>query len=57
MSGGVQKVMLVAGGSGSIGSAIAEAAAAAGWAVALHGRTQASVAEVVERIRRLKPVR
>jgi 3-oxoacyl-[acyl-carrier protein] reductase len=52
MSGGSQKVMLVAGGSGSIGSAIAGAAAAAGWAVALHGRTQASAAEAVARIRR-----
>jgi NAD(P)-dependent dehydrogenase (short-subunit alcohol dehydrogenase family) len=37
-------VMLVVGGSGSIGSAIAAEAAASGWAVAVHGRSEASVA-------------
>lgn len=33
-----QKVLLIAGGSGSIGSAIARHALAQGWKVALHGR-------------------
>lgn len=32
-------VMLVAGGTGSIGSAVAAAAADAGWRVAVHGRS------------------
>lgn len=32
-------VMLIAGGSGSIGSELATLAAASGWRVALHGRT------------------
>ena len=36
-----RKVMLVAGGSGSVGSAIAREAAAHGWAVAVHARTPA----------------
>jgi NAD(P)-dependent dehydrogenase (short-subunit alcohol dehydrogenase family) len=35
--------MLVAGGTGSIGRVIASEALAAGWRVALHGRTAASV--------------
>jgi NAD(P)-dependent dehydrogenase (short-subunit alcohol dehydrogenase family) len=47
-----RKVMLVAGGSGSIGSAIAQAAAAAGWQVAVHGRTMASAVDAADRIRR-----
>jgi NAD(P)-dependent dehydrogenase (short-subunit alcohol dehydrogenase family) len=33
-----RKVLLIAGGSGSIGSAIARGALAEGWTVALHGR-------------------
>jgi NAD(P)-dependent dehydrogenase (short-subunit alcohol dehydrogenase family) len=44
-------VMLVTGGSGSIGCAIAEAAAAAGWAVALHGRSERTAGQAVARIR------
>jgi NAD(P)-dependent dehydrogenase (short-subunit alcohol dehydrogenase family) len=36
-------VMLVVGGSGSIGGEIVAQAAAAGWQVAVHGRTEASV--------------
>jgi NAD(P)-dependent dehydrogenase (short-subunit alcohol dehydrogenase family) len=43
-------VMLVAGGSGSIGSAIASAAVAAGWTVAVHGRSAMSAAAVVARV-------
>jgi NAD(P)-dependent dehydrogenase (short-subunit alcohol dehydrogenase family) len=39
-----QRVMLIAGGTGSIGSVIAAQALDAGWRVAPHGRTQASVA-------------
>lgn len=34
-----RKALLVAGGTGSVGSAIARAAAADGWAVAIHGRS------------------
>jgi len=40
-------VMLVVGGSGSIGSAIAAEAAAAGWHVAIHGRSEASTEKAV----------
>lgn len=39
-----QRVMLIAGGTGSIGGVIARQALEAGWRVALHGRTPASVA-------------
>lgn len=38
-----QKVLLIAGGSGSIGSTIARLALSHGWKVALHGRTQDKV--------------
>jgi len=38
-----QRVMLVAGGSGSVGSAIARLALAQGWRVAIHGRTEAKI--------------
>jgi NAD(P)-dependent dehydrogenase (short-subunit alcohol dehydrogenase family) len=44
-------VMLVAGGSGSIGSAIASAAVAAGWTVAVHGRSAMSAAAAAARAR------
>jgi NAD(P)-dependent dehydrogenase (short-subunit alcohol dehydrogenase family) len=37
-------VMLIAGGSGSIGAATAREALAHGWAVALHGKTPAKLA-------------
>ena len=43
-------VMLIAGGTGSIGSVIAEHAARAGWAVAIHGRSDASVNATLQRI-------
>ena len=42
--------MLVAGGSGSIGSAIARQAAAQGWAIAVHGRTAAKVEGVLQEL-------
>jgi NAD(P)-dependent dehydrogenase (short-subunit alcohol dehydrogenase family) len=41
-------VMLVAGGTGSIGSVIAAQALAAGWRVALHGRSDDSVAAALK---------
>lgn len=44
-------VMLIAGGTGSIGSVIAEHAARAGWAVAIHGRSDVSVNAAVDRIK------
>ena len=37
---GNEPVMLIAGGSGSVGQAIAREALASGWAVALHGRSE-----------------
>jgi len=39
-------VMLIAGGSGSIGSELATLAAAGGWQVALHGRTRHKVESI-----------
>jgi NAD(P)-dependent dehydrogenase (short-subunit alcohol dehydrogenase family) len=42
-----QKVLLIAGGSGSVGSAIARHALAQGWKVAVHGRTRNKVDAVV----------
>ena len=42
-----QKVLLIAGGSGSIGSAIARMALSHGWKVALHGRTHEKVDALV----------
>jgi NAD(P)-dependent dehydrogenase (short-subunit alcohol dehydrogenase family) len=44
MSSAAHRVMLVAGGTGSIGSVIAAQALAAGWQVAVHGSSDASVA-------------
>lgn len=41
------KVMLIAGGSGSVGSAIARAAQADGWSLAIHGRSPDKVAGLV----------
>jgi NAD(P)-dependent dehydrogenase (short-subunit alcohol dehydrogenase family) len=43
-------VMLIAGGTGSIGQVIARQALAAGWAVALHGSRPTSVAAAMEGI-------
>lgn len=45
-----RKVMLIAGGSGSVGSAIARSAAAEGWHVAIHGRNEAKLAELTSSI-------
>lgn len=53
--GGERPVMLVTGGSGSIGREIALQAVAAGWAVAVHGRTVAKVDEVLGDLRRCAP--
>lgn len=41
---GAAPVLLIAGGSGAIGSEIARQASAAGWTVALHGRRAANIA-------------
>jgi len=41
------RVMLIAGGSGSVGSALARAALAEGWSVALHGRSEDKVHALV----------
>ena len=43
-------VMLIAGGSGSIGSATAREALAQGWAVALHGNTPAKLTALEEEL-------
>lgn len=51
MSSSPAPVMLVVGGSGSIGSEIAAEAAAAGWQVAIHGRTDASVEKAIASVR------
>lgn len=42
-----RRVMLVSGGTGSIGSVIAAQALAAGWRVALHGSTTKSLAAIL----------
>lgn len=42
--------MLIAGGSGSVGSAVARAAAAAGWTVAVHGRSEEKLAALTAEI-------
>jgi len=43
----IARVMLIAGGSGSIGSAIARQALEDGWSVALHGRTEDKIQALV----------
>jgi NAD(P)-dependent dehydrogenase (short-subunit alcohol dehydrogenase family) len=45
-----RKVMLIAGGSGSVGSAIAREAASQGWAVAIHGRSEDKLAALAAEI-------
>lgn len=42
-----RKVLLIAGGSGSVGAEIARQAVAAGWAVAVHGRDEDKLAPQV----------
>lgn len=49
-------VMLIAGGSGSIGRATAREALAQGWAVALHGRTPEKLAALEEELSELGTV-
>ena len=49
------KVMLVAGGSGSIGAAIAREAARAGWRIALHGRTPDKLTRLADELRTIGP--
>lgn len=49
-------VMLIAGGSGSIGSATAREALAQGWAVALHGRSPDKLAALKAELGALGPV-
>ncbi len=49
-------VMLIAGGSGSIGAALAALAVAAGWRVALHGRRSESVESACTNIRERFPL-
>ena len=44
------KVMVIAGGSGSIGGRIARDAVHAGWAVAVHGRTAGKVTALAEEL-------
>ncbi len=51
-----RKVMLIAGGSGSVGSAIARAAAAQGWTVAVHGRSAEKLTALIGEIRGAWPV-
>jgi NAD(P)-dependent dehydrogenase (short-subunit alcohol dehydrogenase family) len=48
MADDARRVMLVAGGTGSIGSVIASQALAAGWRVAVHGSSESSVAATLE---------
>jgi NAD(P)-dependent dehydrogenase (short-subunit alcohol dehydrogenase family) len=48
--------MLIAGGSGSIGQAVAREALAQGWAVALHGRSPDKLAALKEELGKLGPV-
>jgi NAD(P)-dependent dehydrogenase (short-subunit alcohol dehydrogenase family) len=50
---GEEPVMLIAGGTGSIGSEIAAQAIRAGWIVALHGRSEASVQAARQRLNNL----
>lgn len=51
-----RKVMLIAGGSGSIGCAIAKEALSHGWAVVLHGRGEGKLAALAEELRPSGPV-
>ncbi len=47
---GQMKVMLIAGGTGSIGGEVARQSLKSGWRVALHGRTAASIDAAVARL-------
>ncbi len=50
-----RRVMLIAGGSGSIGEAVAREAAANGWAVVLHGRSADKLAAQAATLRASTP--
>lgn len=50
------KVMLIAGGSGSVGNAIAREAARQGWAVAIHGRSADKLAALTGNIENAKGI-
>jgi NAD(P)-dependent dehydrogenase (short-subunit alcohol dehydrogenase family) len=50
-----RRVMLIAGGSGSIGEAVAREAAAQGWAVVLHGRSADKLAAQAATLRACTP--
>ena len=52
---GAAPVLLVAGGSGSIGAEIAAQAAEAGWAVALHGRRRETLDAALAGVRKRAP--
>jgi NAD(P)-dependent dehydrogenase (short-subunit alcohol dehydrogenase family) len=50
MNASAAPVMLITGGSGSIGSEIAALAAEAGWSVAIHGRRAEAIEKAVEAV-------
>ena len=52
-----QPVMLVTGGTGSVGSAVAHEAAQQGWSVVIHGGTAAKVDALVAQLQETGPVR
>ncbi|MCB2075664.1 MAG: SDR family oxidoreductase [Novosphingobium sp.] len=49
------KVMLITGGSGSVGAAIAREALSQGWAVVVHGRNAGKLGELVDMLRPVGP--
>jgi NAD(P)-dependent dehydrogenase (short-subunit alcohol dehydrogenase family) len=51
-----QKVMLITGATGSIGSAVAREAARLGWAIAVHGKSADKVAALVGELPEAAPV-
>ena len=50
-----QKVMLITGGSGSIGAAVAREAASQGWAVVVQGRSAEKIAALVAELQTSAP--
>jgi NAD(P)-dependent dehydrogenase (short-subunit alcohol dehydrogenase family) len=50
-----QPVMLIAGGTGSVGSAVAREAARLGWALVVHGGTRAKVDALIAELRETTP--
>ncbi len=49
------QVMLIMGGSGSVGRAVADRALSAGWAVILHGRSPDTVEAICQQLRKQYP--